>query len=127
MTNENQQTIDAIIGEMNEILSFGKRAENTLIAYRIILFWNTVMRSWIKAPMKQQRRMYALSSLPSRQKEIWATAPSISSSLPSTISSSPFWISHGTGTRSPSAPSMNLSPLSRPKKNWRPSFHPLRT
>jgi site-specific recombinase XerD len=38
MTNENQQTIDAIIGEMNEILSFGKRAENTLITYRTYAF-----------------------------------------------------------------------------------------
>ena len=38
MTIENQQTVDAIIGEMNEILSFGKRAENTLIAYRTYVY-----------------------------------------------------------------------------------------
>ena len=38
MTIENQQTIDAIIREMNEILSFGKRAENTLTAYRTYVY-----------------------------------------------------------------------------------------
>ena len=34
MTNENQQTIDAIIGEMTDILSFGRRSENTIASYK---------------------------------------------------------------------------------------------
>lgn len=38
MTIWNQQTIDAIIGEMNKILSLGKRAENILITCRTYAF-----------------------------------------------------------------------------------------